>query len=264
MPSAIYQGFLSHQRFQPRPHDFRYRIFMLYLDLSELTSFFDRSPFWSLERFNWAGFRRSDFINPEIPDLKAAVQREIFHQTGQYFTGDVHLLTHIRYLGYCFNPVSFYYCHENGQLRFILAEVNNTPWNERFCYVLTCDPDTDVQSFAFAKAFHVSPFLPMNMQYHWRFTLPGEQMTVFMRNRQQGQDVFHANLQLERQEATTANLNRILWRFPAMTLKTSAAIYWQALLLWAKRIPFHDHPSANEASDNGIINSQSSRRRHRS
>lgn len=260
MQSALYEGVITHQRSLPRPHQFQYSIFMAYLKLDELEEFFHRSRLWSLERFNWASFRRKDFLNPAIPDLQDAVKHEIKCQTGLSFNGDIFLLTHVRYLGYCFNPVSFYYCYEAGQLRFILAEVNNTPWNERHCHVLVCDPDSPRQQFHFDKAFHVSPFLPLNMQYDWRFTAPAERLTVFMRNTQDGSEIFNAGLNLQRQEASARNLRNVLVRFPAMTIKTVAGIYWQALRLWLKRTPFHNHPaladSTPEAKSHGIFHTQ--------
>ena len=264
MQSALYQGVISHQRNAPRPHRFEYAIFMAYLKLDELESFFARSRLWSLERFNWASFRRQDFLHPQIPDLQDAVRHEIFQQTGQRFNGDIYLLTHIRYLGYCFNPVSLYYCFDAGQLRYILADINNTPWNERRCHVLPCDSAQKVHRFQFGKDFHVSPFMPMEQDYDWRFSSPGEALTVFMRNTENGQEVFNAGLILQRQEATSRNLRNVLLRFPAMTLTTITGIYWQALRLWLKGIPFHDHPvshsTTSEVTPHGILSTQQNQR----
>ncbi len=251
MQSALYEGFVSHRRSQPAVHEFRYPVFMVWLNLAELEEFFARSPFWSLEKFNWASFRRRDFINPQIADLRTAVCEEIRLQTGESFSGEIFLLTHVRYLGYCFNPVSFYYCFDNGKLAWIVAEINNTPWNERFSYVLCCDGDKPVQAFEFDKIFHVSPFLPMNMRYQWQFSAPADQLSVFMRNLQQEQnqeqEIFNACLLLQRHEASRQNLNRMLLRYPAVTVKTVAGIYWQAFRLWLKGTPFHDHPTSHEA-----------------
>lgn len=259
MQSALYEGIVTHQRSRPRLHRFEYALFMVYLDLDELDAFFARSRWWSLERFNWASFRRRDFLNPSIPDLKSAVAQEIKQQTGEDFTGEVYLLTHIRYLGYCFNPVSFYYCFEQGVLKYILAEVNNTPWNERHCHVLYCDPEQASQHFHFDKQFHVSPFLPMDLTYDWRFTTPADRITVFMRNTRHDEEVFNAGLNLTRHEASARNLRRVLWRFPAMTLKTVGGIYWQALRLWLKGTPFYDHPTDHEVQPHGIRHTQQNR-----
>lgn len=246
MRSALYEGVLSHRRHLPTPHAFCYPVFMAYLHLDELDAFFAQSRLWSLERFNWASFRRQDFLNPAIPDLREAVQQEILRQTGQIFTGDIALLTHVRYLGYGFNPVSFYYGYEKGTLVWILAEINNTPWGERFCYVLRCQPGQNVHRFEFGKRFHVSPFLPLDMSYQWQFNTPGEQVTVLMRNCQDDRVPFQAGLVMRRHEASTRTLNRMLLRYPAVTVKTIAGIYWHALRLKLKGTPFFDHPPSPE------------------
>ncbi|NPU95121.1 MAG: DUF1365 domain-containing protein [Gammaproteobacteria bacterium] len=258
MQSALYEGVVSHRRQTPTAHEFQYPLFMLYLNLDELEEFFALSPLWSLERFNWASFYRRDFMNPSVASLRDAVRLEIRQQTGHNFNGEIFLLTHIRYLGYCFNPVSFYYCFEQGKLIWIVAEINNTPWNERFRYVLQCDAEEKKQTFAFDKAFHVSPFLPMGMQYEWQFSTPGEKLSVFMRNRQDGVEVVNATLLLQRQDFTASALNRVLLRFPAVTVKTVAGIYWQALRLWLKRTPIYDHPLSDEATPHAILNSRQS------
>lgn len=258
MQSALYEGVITHQRGGPTPHRFQYNTFMVYLNLNELPSLFSRSRLWSLERFNWASFRRKDFLRPDIADLRTAVQQEIHSQTGHHFSGDICLLTHIRYLGYCFNPVSFYYCFEQSQLRFIVAEINNTPWNERFCYVLCCDATRPTQHFRFRKQFHVSPFLPMDVEYDWTLNTPGEHLSIVMRDLQQGDEIFNAGLFLQRQDATTRNLRNMLLRFPVVTLKTVAGIYWQALRLWLKGASLHDHPPTHEVNPHGILHTQQS------
>ncbi len=246
MRSALYQGIVTHHRKLPRAHQFCYDTFMVYLHLDELDAFFSLSPLWSLERANWASFRRQDYLRPDIPDLRDAVREEIHQQTGIHFTGDIAMLTHVRYLGYCFNPVTFYYCQHQDQLHFIVAEVNNTPWNERHCYVLCCDGTTITQRFNTPKQFHVSPFMPMTMHYDWRFSVPGEQLSVSLRNMKDGQQHFCANLNLVRQEATRTHLHQLLLRFPSVTLKTVTGIYWQALQLWLKRTPVYGNPSTQE------------------
>jgi len=229
---------------------------MVYLKLDELDAFFALSRWWSREHFNWASFYRKDFLSPHIPDLASAVKQQILAHTGQHFEGDIYLLTHVRYLGYCFNPVSFYYCFEQERLAYIVAEINNTPWNERFCYVLPCQTSKPAHSFQFDKQFHVSPFLPMNMQYHWQLATPGKQLSVGMKNLCDGTEMFSARLELQRQEATGTNLNRMLRRFPAVTMKTTAAIYWQAFRLWYKRTPFYHHPSSSEVKADAIFDTQ--------
>ncbi|MBA57400.1 MAG: hypothetical protein CMK89_23370 [Pseudomonadales bacterium] len=244
MRSAIYQGVISHQRRQGPEHSFAYPIFMAYLDLDELTDFFSLSPAWSMERFNWASFHRNDYLNPSIPDLKQAVVDTIKRNTGTDFDGRVCMLGHVRYFGIGFNPATFYFCFDNDELKYVITEVTNTPWNEKHAYVLSANDINRRQ--ATAKTFHVSPFLDMDMEYHWRISPPLQSTTISITNVQNGQPVFNATLKMDRLEATPRNLNTILLKFPAVTLKTITGIYWHALRLWLKGAPIYQHPKTFE------------------
>ncbi len=249
LASAIYRGWVRHRRFAPRAHAFRYRMFQLYLDLDELDRVFEGRWLWSVNRRNVAEFRRSDYLgDPEVP-LAHAVRDRIRAQLGRAPEGPIRVLTHLRYFGYCFNPVSFYYCYraDGVTLDTIVAEITNTPWRERHAYVLPLDAATrqhgDVHAFAFDKAFHVSPFLPMARHYDWRFSAPAEQLRVHMNvNGEQGPE-FDATLVLDRLPLTARNLAATLARFPMMSFKVVAAIHWQALLIWLRRNPVYDHPA---------------------
>ncbi len=162
--------------------------------------------------------------------------------------GPVRLLTHLRYGGYVFNPVSFYYCFQpdGATLDAVLAEITNTPWRERHSYVLPVRdgvPYGDGWEWGFDKAFHVSPFLPMDCAYRWRFTVPDEALRVHMQVDREGRRAFDATLTLLRQPLDGRSLARVLWRYPLMTAQVMTGIHWQALRLWLKRTPVHDHPS---------------------
>ena len=140
MHSAIFHGQVGHYRLSPHYHGFNYSLFQMYLDLAELPQLFDRVPFWSARRPALAWFRRADhYGDPAIP-LDMAIRQLILDNTGTQHKGPIRLLTHLRYFGICMNPVSFYYCWDENdkELRFIVAEVHNTPWNETHCYVLDC------------------------------------------------------------------------------------------------------------------------------
>lgn len=249
MHSAIYQGIITHRRNNEVRHGFKYPLFMVYLDLDQLPEFFGRSPFWSLEKFNWASFYRQDYLNPSTPNLKQAVQQEIRAKTGRKFDGQIFMLTHIRYLGFCFNPATFYYCYEHTKLKYVVVEVSNTPWNQRHTYVLTFPEDETAdktQNFSTEKSFHVSPFLSMDMTYQWKLSPPDKDLTIYISNFQNDTLVFNAGLKLHRREATRKSLNRILLEFPAVTIKTISGIYWQAFRLWCKGARFHDNPKPSE------------------
>jgi len=154
------------------------------------------------------------------------------------------MLAHLRYFGYVFNPVVFYYCYDLSGLSVeaIVAEITNTPWKERHAYVLGGDAAACGEVHRFAKQFHISPFFDMNCQYEWTFAVPGDGLRVHMRNLDKGSLHFDSTLDLQRRPITARELNRALIRYPLMTMRVSAAIYWQALRLWLKGVRFHTHP----------------------
>lgn len=240
--SAIYQGTLTHTRRGPRRHAFAYRLHMLYLDLDEIET---QLPLSILRRgrFGWLSFHRADYLGRADRDLKSEVLALVETHLGVRPAGPVRLLTQVRCLGYVFNPVSFYYCFaaDGATLEAIVAEITNTPWQERHRYVLPAARG-EVRA-AFPKAFHVSPFFDMAQRYRWLLTQPGERLNVAMVNSEQGRDVFSATLALERQPLRAATLCRVALRQPLMAWRVHLGIYAQALRLWLKGTPYFDHPT---------------------
>lgn len=257
LQSCIYSGHVRHRRHVPKSNAFRYQVFMMFVDLDEIPTLLDGYRGWSYERANIASFHRRDYFgNPERP-LATAVREAVFEHLGVQLNGPIRLLTHFRYFGYCYNPVSFYYCYEPDgvTLRTIVAEITNTPWKERKAYFLDVNksvhPMNDRFQWVFPKSFHVSPFMPMDVMYDWRFKVPGQNLNVHMINRIEGQKVFDATLNLSRQEWSQSMLNRVLLRYPFMTTKVFMGIHWQALRLWFKRVPFYEHPKWRKMTSEG-------------
>jgi DUF1365 family protein len=247
MESRIYRGHVGHQRLTPVSNGFRYSLFFLYLDLAELDQVFAGRWFWSLERPNWASFRRSDYFHASSLSLDQSVRDEVERQLGRRPQGPIRLLTHLRYLGYCFNPISIYYCFaaDGCTLEAFLVEIHNTPWGEEYLRAFDArmdQRDGEWHLYRPDKEFHVSPYMPMEIDYDWRFTPPGKKLAVSMTSLQQGCEIFTASLQLQQQELTGGNLAGALLRWPFMTAKVIAAIYWQALRLNLKGVPFCPHP----------------------
>ena len=249
--SAIYEGVVRHRRHMPQPHAFRYRMAQLYLDLEEIERVFEGRWLWSVGRRNVAEFRRSDYLGPAHRPLIEVVRDYAEQASGHRPQGPVRLLTHVRYAGYVFNPVSFYYCFgaDGTRLECLVAEITNTPWGERHVYALPVEQaerQAGAWRWSFDKAFHISPFVAMNRRYGWRASEPGKSLRVHIEVLDGGHREFDATLVLERRPLDAAALRRVLWRYPLMTAQVMAGIHWQALKLWAKRNPVYTHPSTAE------------------
>jgi DUF1365 family protein len=252
MKSCIYKGELYHHRCLPRENRFTYAVFFMFLDLDELEHVFENYWLWSVGRANVANFKRADYLGPTETPLDEAVRNRVEQELGERPVGPIRLLTHLRYFGHCFNPVSFYYCYDDTDTRveYIVAEITNTPWRERHAYVLSAKQSMEKgvrKHFSFSKNFHVSPFMDMDFRYDWRFEDPGESLRIHMVNLKKDVKFFEAMLTMQRQEISSTALAWVLIRFPAMTIKVLAMIYWQAFRLWLKKTPYYEHPKKRKA-----------------
>jgi len=248
MHSCIFSGQVKHSRSVPVAHAFRYRLFMMYLDLEELPRVFRGRWFWSTARPALARFRRENYLgDPGVPQDKA-VRDLVLQRTGRRPDGPIRLLTNLSYFGYCFNPISIYYCFDasGSRVETIVAEVSNTPWGERHCYVLADSAnfgDDHIRRFESRKEMHVSPFMDMDVDYSWLLTPPADNLVVRISNYANRERIFAATLILRRQEIGGRSLAVTLLSYPFMTLKVITTIRWQALRLWLKGCRFRPHPA---------------------
>lgn len=242
MNSALLRGTVTHTRRTPKPHALRYRLHLFDLDLDELEHAFAGRIGYAHERFAVVSFRRRDYHGDAGVPLREAVLARVEAELGARPDGRVRIVTQLRTLGYLFNPVSFYLCHDaDGALACVMAEINNTPWNERFSYVLDARDKTELV-WRFPKRFHVSPFFDMDQEYEWRFSVADDAFGVHMTNFEAGRAVFHAGFEGARTPLDRAGLTGALLRYPLQPLRMHAAIYLHAARLFLKGVPFFTHP----------------------
>ncbi len=262
--SAVYEGWIRHRRFEPVEHSFRYRLFLMYLDLDELPGVLDPYPLFSARRAAPARFRRNDFMGDPSRPLAECARDAVEAATGNRPPGPVRLLANLRYLGHAFNPVSFYYCFDAAgeRVEAVVADVNNIPWGERHPYVLARGTRHGaVLTDELDKTLHVSPLMGMDQTYAFRASEPAERLGVHIESRPArraalpagGQDAapregkqFDATLSLRRRELSRPLLAGMLARYPAMSLQVVAKIYAQSLRLKLKGARYFPHPEGSK------------------
>jgi DUF1365 family protein len=243
--NQIFLGKVRHRRFLPKVHQFNYATFMHYLDLSSLGTVFNSIPFCSYEKFNWLSFFRKNYAGDPAQTLDQSIRQHILEKTGKIVTGKIYLLTQLSCLGYCFNPISIFFIdNTEQQIEMLVLEVSNTPWGEKHRYILdnpTLIKD-NVYQFAFQKVLHVSPFMTMDFFYRFNIKKTHERMIIHMENLKDQVKYFDATLTLSSKPLDKTNTKLVLMKHPFMQFKVITGIYWQALKLWLKRIPFQTHP----------------------
>ena len=189
-------------------------------------------------------FRRGDYLGDPRRPLTEAVRERALELTGERPTGPIRVLTQLRTLGHCFNPVSFYVCLDpSGQrAETVLAEVTNTPWGERRAYALRAGAGSGLVTGTFRKALHVSPFMGMDQRYEARMTAPGPTLSVHIENREGDELQFDATLSLRRRELSRAHRGRDAHPLPAADPPGSRPHLRPRRRLALRRVPIHPHP----------------------
>jgi DUF1365 family protein len=237
--SAIYEGRVAHRRVYPKVHSFDYQIYLFWLKLSELDVLSEQVKGFSASATKRAivNFKREDYLGDASMPLEQAVLQRISELNGEPLEGEVFFLGQVRTFGLYFSPVNFYYLRDaSGKFTHMLAEVSNTPWNQRHHYLVDLNEQNDCD-----KAFHVSPFNPIDMTYHWRVAQPNEHLRLLLSCSKETKH-FEAALDMKKIPLTSKSLRNSLLAIPSMTIKTIAGIYWQALKLFVKRVPIYTHP----------------------
>jgi uncharacterized protein len=237
--SAVYAGRVVHHRRHPIDHSFTYRLALPLVYLDEMQELCRLHPLWSTERANVVSYRRADYLRPDSVSLEAAVRDVVQERLGWRPSGPIAMLAHPRTWGWVFNPIAMYYCFDPSasSVEALVAEVTNTPWHERHAYAVGA-PGTH----RFPKELHVSPFFGMDLEYALSYGSPGRALSVRIDLCDGGSQVFHAGLHLERRDANRKELGRLIWSYPFMTARVSAAIYRQAFALRRGGAPFVAHP----------------------
>jgi DUF1365 family protein len=235
--SGLFVGTLRHRRLTPVAHAFTYPLFMALLDIDRVPELMRVSAVTSHNRWNWASFHDRDHLGDPGRPLRDRLVCDAARSGIEVPAGRIFLLTHLRYLGYGFNPVSFFYCFDRAdRLQLVLAEVSNT-FGGAHNYWLRPDSSSRTFRAAASKALYVSPFMPVDLDYTFAFTPPEDRLVAHMTTVTAGEVSFDATLSLERRPWSAAEIRRALVRYPAMTATVVAGIHWQALRLWWKGVP---------------------------
>ncbi len=242
LTSGLFKGVVIHRRYEPKQHHFSYSVAMWGIALSELEPVHSCSTWLSTKNFAPLWFKRKDYLPGSEGSLEEAVLFKCSELANHSIKGEVYFLGGLRTWGVFFSPINCYFIREPNRESFtyMLAEVSNTPWHERHYYLLDL-----TKPLAHDKAFHVSPFNPMDMQYQWRIKSPSQSAIgncLIHLDAIKGTKHFSATLKLTKGALNSNSILRVLIRYPWNSLTTLVAIYWQALKLWVKRTPLYSHP----------------------
>ena len=243
--SKIYLGNIVHRRFSPKKHSFNYTLYMLALDVSEVENAKEGVGLFGFSWFHPLRFVEKDYLRSEPYGLKQRITNKVMQLNGHSDINRIVMLVQVRCFGLYFSPANFYFCYDkDDRCTQMLAEVSNTPWNERHYYLVDL---LDKAKQVNEKVFQVSPFMDLDMSYYWQVRAPNKEsnkLVINIENKRTNKlngkvdKLFDVNLNMEKQSLSQRNLLRVWCQLPMMTIKVVSGIYWQALKLFVKRIPF--------------------------
>ncbi|NVD06370.1 DUF1365 domain-containing protein [Vibrio sp. JPW-9-11-11] len=244
--SRLLVGSVRHRRFTPVVHALDYGLFMPMIDLDELESLQQQVWGFGHRWWHWARFKREDYLGQG--NLKSAILNKAHELGAERLEGRVEAVLHLRYFGLYFSPVNFYYLYDqHDEWRYLLAEVSNTPWNERHYYLLDAHDET---TWRHQKAFHVSPFNPIEQEYVWKLKPLKDKLSIHLECHREKKE-FDATLKMTKQPFNSKVLLKHLIATPIMAVKVVTGIYWHALKLWLKKAPFYSHPKYQQGAGKG-------------
>ena len=237
MTSAIYNGTVIHKRFKPKLHFFKYKVFSLLIDLTELNILDKNISFFSYNKFNLISFFDKDHGERDGTSLVEWVRKNLKANKIEHENIKIKLLCYPRILGYVFNPLSVFYVYDNKEeLISILYEVKNT-FGEQHTYIFKVENNNLLQHHC-EKKFHVSPFIEMNCNYFFRILKPSEKISVIIDQYQLNEKILYASQDGTRTDFTSSELIKSYLKHPLMTFKIILAIHFEAFKLWTKGIKF--------------------------
>jgi uncharacterized protein len=246
---VLYTGSVMHRRVSPRMHRFRYRAFWLMVELNVPTNNPKKLRLFSINRPNLFSLYDRDHGDGTDTPIRVQIEKLLFRKGVNIAGGRVRLVCMPRMLGFCFNPLSVYFCDfSDGSPAALVYEVHNT-FSERHSYVIPVAKHTGRYHLGCRKNFYVSPFLDMDMTYAFSVTGPGERLAIAIRASKDRTAILYANMVGQRRPLNDMELLKQFFLMPAMTLKVYAAIHWEALRLWSKGIRLRPRPKAKPESE---------------
>ena len=238
MTSSIYNGTVIHKRFKPKKHFFRYSVFSLFIDLSELNQLDNSIKFFSFNKFNLISFFEKDHGDRDGSSLIKWVKKNLNENNISSENIKIKLLCYPRILGYVFNPLSVFFIYNSkNKLISILYEVKNT-FGEQHTYIFKVEDDLNLFQHNCSKKFHVSPFIEMNCNYFFRILKPGEKISVIIDQYHSNEKILYASQDGKRVDFNSKELLKSYLKHPLMTFKIISAIHYEAFKLWTKGIKF--------------------------